>query len=149
MNIEYRKFKNSDSDSAAELIQALYREDPSDRPIILPQIKKTFERLCRHPELGCIMIIECGGEIAGYSILINFWSNEFGGNVCFIDELYVKKEFRGKGIAGGFIKYLAEVKFADSVALRLEVTPANKSARKLYEKLGFKPHKNDTLDLEF
>lgn len=133
----------------AELVQCLYREDPSDRPVRLPQILKTLERLSTYPELGCVMILECGGEIAGYSILINFWSNEFGGNVCFIDELYVKKEFRGKGLASGFIKYLAGIKFADSVALRLEVTPDNINARKLYERLGFKPHKNDTLDLEF
>jgi len=148
MDIKYRQFKIQDSEVVAELIQDLYREDPSDRPMLPQKIAKTFDSLTRHPELGCIMIFEYENEIVGYSIIINFWSNEFGGNIGFIDELYVKKEFRCKSIGTNFIKYLAENKFGGAVALRLEVTPDNKKARKLYESIGFKPHKNDTLALD-
>lgn len=148
MNVKYRQFKTADSDAVAGLIQSLYQEDPSDRPMLPQKIQGTFDSLTRHPDRGCIMVLEYENGIAGYSIIINFWSNEFGGNVSFIDELYIKKEFRGMGIGTDFIKYLAENKFGDAVALRLEVTPDNKKARKLYESLGFKLHKNDTLDLE-
>ncbi len=148
MNVKYRQFKNGDSDAVAGLIQDLYREDPSDRPMLPQKIAGTFDSLTRHPDRGCIMVLEYENGIIGYSIIINFWSNEFGGNVSFIDELYVKKEFRGRGVGTDFIKYLAENKFGDAVALRLEVTPGNKKARKLYESLGFKSHKNDTLNLE-
>jgi len=148
MNIRYRQFKAADSETVAGLIRNLYMEDPSDRPMLPQKIQATFDSLTRHPDRGCIMILEYENGIVGYSIIINFWSNEFGGNVSFIDELYIKKEFRGKGIGTDFIKYLAENKFGDAVALRLEVTPDNKKARKLYESIGFKPHKNDTLDLE-
>jgi len=147
MNVKYRQFKTSDSEAVAEMIMNLYREDPSDRPMQAQKITDTFDSLTGHPDRGCILVLEHENEIAGYSIIINFWSNEFGGNVSFIDELYIKKEFRGKGIGTNFIKYLAENKFGNAVALRLEVTPDNKKARKLYESIGFKPHKNHTLDL--
>jgi len=148
MDIKYRQFNAADSEAVAELILNLYREDPSDRPMLRRKIQDTFDSLSRHPDRGCIMVIEAGNEIAGYSIIINFWSNEFGGNICFIDELYIKKQFRGRGIGTNFIKYLEANKFGDSVALRLEVTPNNEKARKLYEGLGFRKHKNDTLDLD-
>lgn len=148
MNVKYRRFETTDSEAVAGFIQDLYREDPSDRPMSLQKIRDTFDSLTRHPDRGGIIIIEHEKESVGYSILINFWSNEFGGNVNFIDELYIKKEFRGKGIGTNFIKYLAENKFGNAVALRLEVTPNNKKARKLYESIGFKLHKNNTLDLD-
>lgn len=148
MDVKYRQFKPSDSEAVAEMIMNLYREDPSDRPMLPQKIADTFDSLTSHPDRGCILVLEHENGIAGYSIIINFWSNEFGGNVSFIDELYIKKEFRGKGIGKNFIKYLAENKFGNAVALRLEVTPENKKARKLYESIGFKLHKNNTLDLD-
>lgn len=148
MNIKYRQFRPSDGEVVAELIQDLYQQDPSDRPMLPQKITATFDSLTSHPDRGCILVIEHENEIAGYSIIINFWSNEFGGNVSFIDELYIKKEFRAKGIGTDFIKYLAENKFGNAVALRLEVTPQNKKARKLYESIGFKLHKNTTLNLD-
>ena len=33
-------------------------------------------------------------DIRGYAIVIPFWSNEVGGNVLFIDELFVKPPAR-------------------------------------------------------
>ena len=93
------------------------------------------------------MVFEQGSSTVGYSILINFWSNEFGGNILIIDELFVRKEFRSQGIASQFIQHLAETKFNDSVALQLEVTPDNHRALALYKNLGFKRHKNDYYDL--
>lgn len=148
MDIKYRQFKNSDSEVVAELIKNLYQEDPGGKPMLEQKIQKTFDSLTKHPDRGTIMLIEKEHEIIGYSILINFWSNEFGGNIIEIDELYIKKEFRSKGIGTNFIKYLKDNKFGNLVALQLEVTPTNTKARTLYENLGFKLHKNTTLTLE-
>lgn len=148
MQIKYRQFKTSDSEIVAELIQNLYQEDPGGKPMSNKKIQNTFDTLLHHPDKGTIIVLENAGEIIGYAILINFWSNEFGGNILNVDELYIKKGLRGKGIGSGFIKYLIEDKFGRCVALQLEVTPGNKKARKLYESLGFKLHKNDTLTFE-
>lgn len=70
------------------------------------------------------------------------------GNIIDIDELYIKKKFHSQGIGTNFIKYLAENKFGTSVAPQLKVTSENTKARKLYESLGFKLHKKDTLTPE-
>jgi ribosomal protein S18 acetylase RimI-like enzyme len=147
MEVKYRKFQASDSIIVAELIQGLYREDPSDKPMLPKKIQDTFDALTKYPELGSIIIFDHDGVIIGYSILINFWSNEFGGNILTIDELYIKKAYRSQGVGSRFIHYLAEIRFGNSVAIQLEVTPDNVKARKLYESLGFKLHKNSTFDL--
>lgn len=148
MDIKYRYFKTSDSKVVAELIHNLYREYPGDKSMLPQKIQNTFDSLSQHPDYGKIMILEHEKEVIGYAMLINFWSNEFGGNIINIDELYIRKEFRSQGIGTNFIKHLVKNKFGNSVALELEVTPSNKRARKLYESLGFKLYKNNTLILE-
>ena len=148
MKVKNRKFKTADSKIVAELIKNLYLEDPGGKPMSLQKIQNTFDALLQHPDRGTIMILEYEGKIIGYAILINFWSNEFGGNILNIDELYIKQGFRSRGIGTNFIKYLVDNKFGNSVAMQLEVTPENNPARKLYERLGFNIHKNDTMTLD-
>lgn len=148
MEIHYRTFRPTDGPVVAELIQGLYREDPSSRGMTPQKIRHTFDFITAHPEQGAIIVLEYDAEIIGYSILINFWSNEYGGNILYIDELYVKQAYRSRGIGTNFIRYLAKTMFENSVALQLEVTPDNTQARKLYESLGFIRHKNDRLTLE-
>lgn len=148
MNASYRKFTGTDKEVVARMIVDLYTEDPTLKTITEASIEKTFDAFEKHPDRGVIMVLEVEKKIIGYAILANFWSNEFGGNIVIIDELFVQKEYRGQGIATHFLTYLRDTKFCDSVALQLEVTPDNKRARKLYESLGFVAHKNTMLDLE-
>jgi len=118
------------------------------KPMLPQKILKTFDALTRHPDLGTVVVFESEGEIIGYALLVNFWSNEFGGKIIVIDELYIKRGFRSKGIGTSFIRNLAENSSGDSAALQLEVTPGNMSARRLYENLGFKSKRNETLILD-
>jgi len=148
MNISYRACEMGDRRVVADMILALYQEDPSLKLITRKSIDETFESFQEHPDRGTVMAIEHENEIIGYAILANFWSNEFGGNIVIIDELFVQKKYRGKGVATNFLKYLRDTKFGNSVALQLEVTPDNTRARKLYESLGFVAHKNIMLDLD-
>ena len=81
-------------------------------------------------------IIEADGKPAGYALAVPFLSQEAGGTVLWVDELYVSPEFRGRGIAKQFFDYLEK---KEKAAIRLEVEPDNLKAIKLYESLGFKP----------
>jgi GNAT superfamily N-acetyltransferase len=75
--------------------------------------------------------------VCGYAILIPYWSNEFGGVLLFVDELFVDATMRGQGVAQAFFAFVDETRPYDAVALALEVAPRNKGARALYERLGF------------
>ena len=147
MNITYRNFTLTDSNVLTDLILELYIEDPGTKDMTPEKIQNTLNILSEHTDRGTIMVIEKGENIIGYSILIKFWSNEFGGNIVIIDELFIKKEFRSQGIGAEFLRYLAKNKIFEAVALQLEVTENNLKARRLYKSLGFRLHKNHFYNL--
>ncbi len=141
----YRPFTVNDTQTVTAMIESLYAEDPSGKPISAAKITRTLTTLPAHPNKGEIMVLVVGEETVGYAILINAWSNEFGGNVLVIDELYVQPNFRSQGIATDFILDLQRVRYNQAVAIELEVTPENSAARRLYERLGFASHTNQVL----
>ncbi|MCR6641035.1 MAG: GNAT family N-acetyltransferase [Sporocytophaga sp.] len=137
MNINYRKFEDADRTMVVSMIQDFYNVDPSGKSKTEEQIYKTFEAFEKHPDYGLITIFNDGNKIVGYCVIVNFYSNEYGGLILNIDELYIIPEYRGKGISTDYVKYLKERKDIEFVAMELEVLPYNARALKLYEKLGF------------
>ncbi len=57
---------------------------------------------------GGAWLIHSEGKIAGYMIIGNAFSVEFGGKTAFIDELYIIDSYRGKGIGRKALEF-AEV----------------------------------------
>lgn len=145
MNITYDPFTKADSEQVALLIQALYAEDAGPKPMTLDKIYGTFEVFLNQPSLGQILVVKHETNVIGYAILVNFWSNEFGGIILNIDEIYIQPDWRGRGIGTKLITYFAQTKFCNCVALELVVNPENVLAKKLYQKLGFKKYGNETL----
>ena len=149
MKIRYRQFTLGDKKIITRLMKDFYKEVPGIRGITDDKIKRTFLALAADPGKGKILVIEKGKIIVGYALLANFWSNEWGGNVLFLDEIYLKPEFRGQGIGRSFINYLIEKKYNHATAIQLEVASNNKKARALYADIGFKPYQNEYLLYSF
>ena len=74
-------------------------------------------------------------EIQGYAMIAKSFSTEFGCPCIWIEDLYVKKPFRGEGIGSGFLQYIRE-RFPEAL-LRLESERENRRAIAVYEKNGF------------
>jgi GNAT superfamily N-acetyltransferase len=136
-NIVFRPMQETEKETVGKLIRSLYQDDPESNFMTEAKISLTFQTLARHPDYGTVLVFEQQAQIIGYAILINFWSNEYGGIVVTIDELLVIPAFRGQGIGSAFIQYLIDTKYHSFVALKLEVLPYNTRALKLYESLGF------------
>ncbi|MBC7386149.1 MAG: GNAT family N-acetyltransferase [Cryobacterium sp.] len=84
----------------------------------------------------------------GYVAVLFSFSLEYGGKIAFVDELYVEPQFRGLGYGTRALEFLKkECAQLDFSALRLEVTPTNPRALKLYESLGFQNLKRSLLSL--
>lgn len=140
----YRLLQPKDVPTFKAMCFELYAEDVGDRSMTEAKLDKTVRELQAHPDKGSLMVFEVAGEVVGYSIIIQFWSNEFGGNLTTIDELYVKPEWRGQGLGSGFVAFLEQTQ-AHSIGLQLEVSPQNVKGQKLYERLGFECQKNTTM----
>jgi len=76
----------------------------------------------------------------GYVIVTFGWSVEFGGMDAFIDEIYVRRAVRGRGIASEVLMTLPQALAQGGIkAMHLEVDRDNAVAQRLYARAGFKP----------
>lgn len=80
-------------------------------------------------------IIENDGETIGYSMVAKSFSTEFGKPCVWIEDLYIKEQYRGLGIGKIMLDHICE-KYTDCI-FRLEVEAENENAVKLYRKCGF------------
>lgn len=80
-------------------------------------------------------IFENSGTVQGYAMIAKSFSTEFGKPCIWIEDIYIRDEFRGCGIGSKFFRYLEE-KYTD-VIFRLEVEEENKRAVHVYRKSGF------------
>jgi ribosomal protein S18 acetylase RimI-like enzyme len=83
--------------------------------------------------------LDIQGQVSGYALLIGFWSNELGGEICEVDELYVVPERRNRGYGSSLFTAITQGDLwpGPTAAIVLGVTPDNAAARWLYERLGF------------
>jgi GNAT superfamily N-acetyltransferase len=124
-------------EAVAAMMKQLYEEDRSERDVDHSKFPANIEYLVAHPAAGQIVLFCESGEVRGYALLVPYWSNEFGGRLLFVDELFVVAEFRGRGIGRSFFRYLERERPFGPVALALGVNSGNERARRLYESLGF------------
>ena len=126
---------------------ALNSEDPGFTPPEPARMSRTLTLFQTDPERGRCVVLDEGESAAGYALLVPYWSNELGGLMCCIDELYVSPPARGRGRAGDLLELLAggALGWDDAIALQLGVSPANARARALYERHGFRPMRIATL----
>lgn len=97
---------------------------------------RTFDAVLENSPYVRGLLLEQDGQTAGYSLLLPTYSNEAGGMVLWVDELYVRPEFRGHGLGGELLRYVFSLGGRIS-AVRLEVTKSNRKAISLYRREGF------------
>ena len=61
-----------------------------------------------------------------------------GGDVCDVDELYVRAERRGEGLGSALFRAIDAERFGAFAGIALGVSPDDARARCLYERLGFR-----------
>jgi GNAT superfamily N-acetyltransferase len=135
----FRPAQAADVNSLVALCRELNEHDGT--PFHEERHHPAVAELIAHPEWGRIFLIECDGEVAGYAVLVLGFSLEFGGRDAFVDELFVREPFRGRGLGTKTMEYLYSIAQSLGVrALHLEVERANTEAQEFYRKQGFKDH---------
>ncbi len=79
-------------------------------------------------------------HLAGYFLLNNAFSVEFGGRFLLLDELYVRANYRARGCGGAALDWVREWAKGRAAAVRLEVEIENHRAISLYRRRGFAVH---------
>jgi ribosomal protein S18 acetylase RimI-like enzyme len=139
---------HSEDNDIVAMSRELYAEDPAPLPVPEQHTRETLSTLRAEPARGRALVLQLNDAVAGYALLISFWSNELGGEIIVIDELYVRPPYRNQGYARALLTALTRTDTLwprPAVAIELEVTPQNKRAAALYSSLGFQPVKNARL----
>lgn len=135
MKVDFCKISFEDKEIFLEMCGEFYGSPAVLHKIPKSHMENTFDEIMRGSPYAECYIIKADGEICGYVLLALSFSNEAGGKVIWIEELYVRENMRGMGIAKKFFDFIKKEDFA---AIRLEVEPDNVRAVKLYTSLGFK-----------
>ena len=131
----FRRAGERDRGAFLEMSREFYSSDAVLHEIDPSFHEKAFAELARSDAYLMCCLFMSGGHAAGYALLSKMFSRELGGLVVWVEEIYVRSAFRGRGVGGAFFGWLrANV---PATAYRLEVNPSNARARGLYRRLGF------------
>ncbi|WP_248876885.1 GNAT family N-acetyltransferase [Epilithonimonas zeae] len=108
-----------------------------------------FVKFINNDNYGNCFKVVFEGEIAGYIILAKYFSFEFGGEILFLDELFVKPEFQGKSLGKKALEFVKDFSVENNFKIvLLEIENHNEKAKKLYEHYGFQNHKRSLMILK-
>lgn len=139
MAVTFKKIRTEDIDTLLNLMADFYAID--NYPINTVITRKNFDLFISKPDLGQCFIIEHNGKPAGYLLLAYMFMFEFGGQIAFLDELYIDPNFQGNGLGKIAVEFAQQyAKEIDLKILYLEVELHNQRAIQLYKKHDFKPH---------
>lgn len=132
-----RKIRKEDRSFYLDMAEDFYSSDAVCHPIPEKYMIDTFHALMRPDPCLAGYIMEQESERAGYALLAKTFSQEAGGVVLWIDELYVMPEYRCCGLGHEFFSYVKN-NLCDHVRrIRLEVEDRNQKAISLYKSMGF------------
>jgi ribosomal protein S18 acetylase RimI-like enzyme len=136
---QFRIAVESDAELLLGFMQSYYAYDGHgfDRE----KARVALVSLLRNPEFGRAWLILDGDSPVGYVVICLGYSLEWLGRDAFVDELYLREEYRGHGWGENTMAFLETAAQELGVrALHLEVIHGNDGAMNLYRKLGFQAH---------
>lgn len=138
MTTAIRKATLEDVPALVAMMREFYAE--SDYPLDRDWAAGSFQALLRDEAFGAAWIVSRDSEPAGYVVLTVRFSMEYGGLDAFVDDLFVRTEFRRRGLARALLKALFdECARRRVLAVHVEVGQDNDAAKALYGGFGLKP----------
>lgn len=136
--LEVRGLTRLDLESFAGLVVQLYEDDPGPVAMDAARARAQAEAMLARSDHVWPLVLRMDGRVVGYAILVPYFSNEFGGDVVCLDELFVAREHRGRGVGGAFLDWLAAWAAGAGVPrLELFVNHDNVRALAFYRRHGF------------
>lgn len=135
--IQIRKLEKRDSEEFLSMAKEFYSGPGVLHEVDPAVLQRTLDEMLSDSPFLSGFIFEKEGKTAGYAELSYSFAPEVGGRYIFIEEIFVKKEYRRMGIAHKFLDYCLSLVQGDTKRLRLEVTRSNKKAISLYQSYGF------------
>lgn len=136
INFEIRKMAHDDKADIISMMKEFYSSDAVSTNGSAEIFECDFENCINdNPYIEGFTFYNKEG-IAGYAMIAKSFSTEFGKQCIWLEDLYLKPDFRGQGIIPKFITHIKNS--YPKAILRLEAEKENTHAMHVYKKLGFK-----------
>lgn len=143
-----RNITIEDKEEYTQMVQDFYSSDAVAHSLNPKNIENTINEALKDDTYVECFILEENSKTTGYAVLAKTFSQEAGGVVIWIEELYIKPEYRAMGIGKEFFKFVHE-KYNEAKRFRLELTPDNKIAKEMYEHLGYENLAYEQMTMDF
>ncbi|HBN82141.1 MAG TPA: N-acetyltransferase, partial [Ruminococcaceae bacterium] len=115
-----RRMERKDREEYLKMTGEFYASDAVLHKIPLKYRSDAFEELMRSEDYITAYLLEQDGKAAGYALLSRQFSQEAGGMALWIDEIYIRPPFRGRGLGSEFFRFLEGNIHGKIKRLRLE-----------------------------
>lgn len=134
---EIREAKVEDIDQIIDLVKELALYEKMANKVIFT--KETFQKSIFEKKYANALVCEFEGKLIAYAIYYYSFSTFVGKGGIYLEDIYVKSEFRNKKIGKKFLKILAQ-KCKDNDLERLEwvCLKWNEPSLAFYKKIGAK-----------
>jgi GNAT superfamily N-acetyltransferase len=100
--------------------------------------QNAFETLVADSGLGFVWLLEADGKAVGHLVLTLKFAMEYGGLSGCLDDLFVRKAFRNRGLSSAALGELREFCLEHSIrGVTVEVGIENPAAQTVYRRAGF------------
>lgn len=132
-----RKIKKEDRQEVFDMMRVFYDSDVVIHTAPNEILYKVIDDCLSSMPFIEGYLFEEDGEIAGYSMVSTSYTTEYGGLCLWIEDIFIKEDFRGRGIGSDFFQFLEET-YADKVVrFKLEVELENEKAISVYKRAGY------------
>lgn len=146
-NLKFELINENDFDDIFKMMRDFYSSpaviNKIEDAIIIRDIKSCIDKSINLQ--GYKVIFE--DNLSGYFMLTESYSTEFGCKCIWIEDIYIKENYRHRGIGTEIFKYIKKLYPVGEYRLRLEVEKNNTNAKKLYTKSGFELTEYDLMEI--
>jgi GNAT superfamily N-acetyltransferase len=138
MGLTIRPIAPPDLDDFSRFVVGLYADDPGGYPMSTARARRQAMSMIDRPDRVRLLIIEMDAVPVGHAILVPYWSNEFGGEIMWLDEMYIVPTHRHRGIGTALLARLQHWAEQEGwFRIELEAHRRNQAALKVYANAGF------------
>ena len=131
-----RKASPNDVQQLVAMMEEFYAE--GGYPLNRQRAAEAFTTLLANERLGLVFFIQAGAQDVGYVVVTLCYSMEYGGPNAFVDDLFVRKPFRGAGLGTGALAEVRSLCAKQGVrAIHVETGRDNAAAQAVYRRAGF------------
>ena len=136
MDVRFRPAELGDLDDLVGQMRELYAHERF--AFDEAAARAALQSLLGDARRGLVWLIVADGQTVGYAALTFGFSLEYHGRDAFVDEIFVRADWRERGIGSLALDFLKQAARAHGAgALHLEVERSNERARELYLRSGF------------